>query len=181
MKYTVPVLIILVLLLTVALSYFIFQNQKIITSLKAPTLPTTQKESTIAATPSTLPSPSPSPTPTLIAIQNTIKTAIAAKNYDALIPYLESPTVNFALMSTECCQPQTPQEAVKQMSYIDAGVPFDFNQNSDIVKNVKTKKPALASFYIGVSQAGEYTAAFKIENNKISSIELSVSYKLYDL
>lgn len=180
MKYLVPALIVLILLLTTALGFFIFNNQKLISSLKTPAA-TAPQESTIAAAPQSTPLPSPSPTSTLIATQNAIKTAVAAKNYQNLTPYMQNPYVNFTLMSTDCCQPQTPQEASTQLSYIDSGVPFDFNQNSDVVKNVKAKKPALAGFYIGVSTSGEETAAFKIENNKITAIELAISYKLYDL
>jgi len=92
-----------------------------------------------------------------------------------------TPKIDFSLMSSECCEPMTPQEASDQLSYIDKGIPLDFNQEADLVKNLKEKNSQLADTFIGISKNGEQLAAFTIDSqNKISAIQLAVTYKLYN-
>lgn len=173
------VVIILIFVLVGGLGYFIFQNQKLIKSLSSPS-PST-KETTSPSVKSPLPSAAPSPTMTLDQLKENIEAAINSKNFAALATYVTTPKVNFSIMSTECCQPMTPNEAAEQMNYIKDDTPLDFDQNSQIVKNIKIKKPEYANAYIGVSKTGEQTAIFTINaNNKISAIQLSASYKFYD-
>lgn len=89
--------------------------------------------------------------------------------------------VNLILQATECCGPRTPDEAVNQMSYINEGIPFDFNQESETTKSLKAKNPELAEKYIGISTGTEHLIAFGINNqNKISDIRISVSWKLFN-
>lgn len=84
-------------------------------------------------------------------------------------------------MSSECCEPQTPDEAVVQLSYINDGIPLDFNQQLETIKNLKNKNPQLADAFIGVSKTTEHLAAFYLDSqNRISAIQLSVSWKLYN-
>lgn len=178
-KYIAGVFIILTISLVGILGYFIFQNQKLIKTLSSPT-PTPE-----AATesPKLSPSPSPSASPTLSKsqLQDNIKDAINSKNFAALEGYMTTPTVNFIIMSSECCQPQTPQEAIDQLAYIDDGIPMDFNQESDTVKNLKAKNSRLSSAYVGISQTKEHLIALTLNaQNKISAVEVSVSWKLYD-
>lgn len=86
------------------------------------------------------------------------------------------------LQATECCGPKTPQEAVDQMTYIDEGVPFNFDQNNETIKNLKAKNQELEGRFIGISQAKEHLVAFGLDNeNKIADIRLSVSWKLFNL
>lgn len=88
--------------------------------------------------------------------------------------------IGITYMSSECCQPQSAQEAVKQLDYIKAGIPLDFDQNSAEIKNLKSKNPQLADAYVGISKTTEHLAAFFIDNdNKISAIQFAISWKLY--
>lgn len=181
-KYAVALLIVVILLLVGGLGFFILQNQKLIGQLsnESDTLQEPQTQ-TPAKTAIPTQTSSPSPAMTLAALKENIQDAVNSENTQALGTYMTSPKVNFSLMSTECCEPQTPNEAVAQMDYINDGLPLDFNQNNPIIKNIKAKKPQFADSYIGVSKTGEQTAIFTIDaNNKISDIQLSVSYTFYD-
>ena len=179
-KNLIIILIILVVGLIATGGYLIFQNQKLIKSL--PNSQQVLQPSAIESSPSAQ-SSSPNPSPkalTLAEVQNAIKTNVNSKNFAALIPYATRPTVNFSLMSTECCQPQTPEELVDQLKYVNDGLPLDFNQQSEIVKNLKSKNSQLANTFIGISTVGEQSAAFTIDSqNKIAGIQLSISWKLY--
>ncbi len=84
-------------------------------------------------------------------------------------------------MSSGCCEPKTPDEVVAQMDYIKDGIPMDFDQNNPKIVHIKAKKPEFANAFIGVSKSGEQVAIFVIDaNNKISAIQLSLSYTFYD-
>ena len=73
-----------------------------------------------------------------------------------------------------------PVEAVDQMSYIKNGIPMDFDQTNPIIVSLKSKNPQLAETFIGLSKNDEHLAAFTLDTqNKISAIQLSVSWKLY--
>ena len=145
----------------------------------------TKQNSTPSPTAIVQSSPSEQPTPTpiqnLALTRKAIEENINDKNYQGLIPYMLTPKIDFFLMSSECCEPMTPQEASDQLSYIDEGIPLDFNQEADLVKNLKSKNPQLADTFIGISKNGEQLAAFTIDSqNKISAIQLAVTYKLYN-
>ena len=175
------ILIILVAALLAVAGYFMFQNQKLISKLATqtsspnPSVPPEPSE----PSPSLSPSPSPSPFLTRLSTQNAVKTNMASKNYQGLVAYMTDP-VNLILQATECCGPRTPDEAVNQMSYIDEGVPFNFDQGNDTIKNLKAKNPELADKYIGISTITEHLIAFDInDQNKISDIRISVSWKLF--
>src|SRR3989344_224434 len=179
-KNLTAILIILVLALLVGASYLILQNQQLIGQLTKQTSPTSSTNPEFQTSTQASLTPTPSPILTLTLTQNAIKTNINAKNYQGLIPYMAGPKINLSLMSSECCEPMTPNEAAKQLSYIDEGLPFDFNQESEVVKNLKSKNSQLVDTYIGVSKTQEQMIAFTIDNqNLISSIQLAISYKLY--
>ncbi|MDP2632429.1 MAG: hypothetical protein Q8P25_01770 [Candidatus Curtissbacteria bacterium] len=178
-------LIAIIILLITSVGYFIFQNQKVLKELsKAKGEQKTQTQQTPTSTASTqsaaLVQPTPSPALTQIGTQSAIKSHVNSKDYAGLIPYMTTPKVNFSLMSSECCEPQTPQQASEQMKYINSGIPFDFNQQNPTIQNLKAKNPELANSFVGISTSGEQLAAFTIDTqNKISTIQLSVSWKLY--
>lgn len=183
------VLILFVTALLATAAYLIFQNQKLVNQLAKQTpspisLASPDVEASPSPEPSQIPtSPSPSPTiqVTLALTQNAIKTNVNAKNYQGLVPYMTTPKVFVVLEATECCGDQTPQEAVSQMSYIDAGLPFDFNQNSETVQNLKSKNPSLEKSYLGISTVNEQLIALSLDNeNHISNILMSASWKLYN-
>lgn len=178
-KYVVGLLLIIVIILLGGLGFFILQNQKLIGQLSNEA--STTETPALQTSQSPAPSPSPSPTMTKVQLQENIEAAVNTGNTQPLGTYMTTPKVNVSLMSTECCEPMTPDEAVLQMEYIKDGVPLDFNQNNPIVKNIKAKKPEFANSFIGVSKSGEQTAIFTIDaNNKISAIQLSASYTFYD-
>lgn len=177
-KLLVTLISITVIALLAALGYFIFQNQQLIGQLSKNPVSVSPAPSP-TPTPSASIQPSPSGQITALLTQNAIKTNIAAKNYQGLIPYMTDP-VEIILQATECCGPQTAQEAVDQMSYIEDGVPFDFDQNTDSVKNLKAKNAELADKYIGISKSQEHLVAFGIDNSgRIADIRISVSWKLF--
>ena len=123
----------------------------------------------------------PTPIQNLALTRKAIEENINNKNYQGLIPYMLTPKIDFSLMSSECCEPMTPQETINQLSYINKGIPLDFNQETDLVKNLKNKNSQLAGTLIGISKTGEQLAAFTIDSeNKISVIQLAVTYKLYN-
>lgn len=58
---------------------------------------------------------------------------------------------------------------------------MDFNQENETIKNLKAKNPRLAGAYVGISQSKEHLVALTInQQNKISQVEVSVSWKLYE-
>jgi len=125
--------------------------------------------------------PSPSPHLTLANVKENIEAAVNSKNFAALTSYATRPTIDFIIMSSECCGPITPEEAVDQLKYVNSGLPLDFNQDSQLIKNLKSKNLQLADTYIGISKSDEKLAAFTIDSqNRISQVQISVSWKLYD-
>ena len=180
-KSIVALITTFVILLLIGLGYFIFQNQQILNRLSkqdassSPSLPT---QVSPAISPSA--NPSPSPTMSLAQVKENIEASINSKNFAAIATYVTTPKVNFSLMSSECCQPQTPDEAASQMTYIKDGVPMDFNQENPTIKNLKAKNSQLADAFIGVSKNKEQLAAFKFDSqNKIEWIQLAITWKLY--
>jgi hypothetical protein len=168
-----PLLTLIIIALIGVSGYLYFQNRKLSQKPSASPDPSPQAQSS--------PLSSPTSSPAKINIREQIEAAVNSKNYAALEGYMTTPTVNFALMSSECCEPQTPKDAVEQLDYISAGVPFDFNQQNATILNLKAKNPELTNAYLGISKTGEHSAAFTIDNqNKISGIHLSVSWKLYN-
>lgn len=179
-KYLVATFILLIAALVVGLGYFIFQNQKLIKTLASPS-PSAQKAQVESPSPNKSPSPSPTPSLTKQQLEENIKDAINSKNFAALEGYMTTPSVNFIIMSSECCQPQSPQDAITQLDYIKDGTPMDFNQQNETIKNLKAKNSRLANAYVGISQSAEHLVAFTTSSqNKISQVEVSVSWKLYE-
>lgn len=187
-KYLAALLVLLIIILSGIAGYLILQNQKLIIQTAGQTpspTPLTSPSTEISSSQEvSKESPSPSPPPAQISAaltQNAIKTNVNAKNYQGLIPYMTTPKVFVLLQATECCGDQTPQEASDQMAYIDSGLPFDFNQESETIKNLKSKNSSLSDNYIGISIVNEQLIAFKLDNeNHIFHIEMSASWKLYN-
>ena len=175
------ILICLVIIFVAGIGYLIFQNQRLLSRQ------TSQEPSIV---PSSMPSPVASNTPlttvppsgalSISQVQENIEASINSKNFATLASYMTKPKVNFSLMSSECCPPMTPDEVVKQLSYINDGIPFDFNQENSTIKNLKSKNPKLADAYIGISKNKEQLAAFWLNvQNRITDIQLAVTWKLY--
>ena len=182
-KTIIAALVIIILILAGGLGYFIFQNQTLLSQKTAsPTPSSTIYYEPPREIPSPIPSNDATPKITLKQLQENIQASVNSKNYQALATYMKQPKVNFSLMSTECCEPQTPDKAAGQMSYIESGIPLDFNQEADLIKTLKSKNPQLTQTFIGISKSGEQLAAFTINSdNKITAIQLSVCYNLYSL
>ncbi|OGD86077.1 hypothetical protein A2696_02635 [Candidatus Curtissbacteria bacterium RIFCSPHIGHO2_01_FULL_41_13] len=183
MNKAIPILLaIIVVILLAGGGYLIFQNQKLAKQLvKEESGPSSISLPQTSPSPSIAPSPSQSTKLTLKDIQENIKAAINSRNYQALIGYMKTPKVNFIIMSSSCCEPTTPDDAATKLDYIKDGVPFDFDQNTTLVKNLKAKNERLTNAYIGLSQNKEQLVAFTIDaSNQITQIEVSVSYKLYN-
>jgi len=175
----VIILIALVSVLLAGAGYLIFQNQQLIGKLTKQTTTPSPTATEPPTPPQLSPTQSPSPAFSLALTQNAIKTNINAKNYQGLTAYMTNP-VNVILQASECCGPKTPAEAIDQMSYINTGVPFDFDQQLSTIKNLKAKNPQLSDKFIGISMGSEYLVSFGINSeNKISDILMSVSWKLF--
>ncbi|OGD84218.1 hypothetical protein A2165_03590 [Candidatus Curtissbacteria bacterium RBG_13_40_7] len=174
--------IIVLVFLLIGASYLIYKKPS------ATSMPSDQSPSAspISIVQSPLATSSQAPILTLALTQNAIKNNINAKNYQGLIPYMTN-KVNVSLQATECCGEKTPDEAVSQMSYIDEGIPLDFDQSSELIRNLKSKNPLLSDKFIGVSTTNigasttkEYLIAFTINNqDKISEVLMAVSWKLF--
>jgi len=179
-KSILVALIVIIVISAAGISFFIFQNQKLVGNLTSSPSPQSQTFATTSPTSST-PQPSPSPNKALSAqeVQAQIKTSLNSADYQSLKQMLAE-NVSFTLMSTECCGMLKKQETIDQMSYIKGGEPFNFDQQSQLVQDLKTNNSQLTGTYIAISQNGEQLAAFTIENGQITGIQLSVSYKLYN-
>lgn len=172
-----PIFILIIAVLIGLTGYFAFQNNK----LQKETEETTASPKTSAQISSASTSPNAKSAPTRKDIEKSIETNVNTQNYEDLLSLMAKPTVNFTIYASECCQPQTPQEAIDQLKYIDEGAPLFFDQTTDTVKNLKAKNPTLTNTFIGISKDKEHLAAFTLDNqNNISKIEVSVSWKLYE-
>lgn len=173
----------IIAILLLVSGYFIYQNQKLAGKLLSPSPVATTVTQTIGQvqnSPQPPPSPSASSKRTLKEVQQNIEAAVNSKNYQALVGYIQTPRVNFIIMSSSCCEPQTPDEAATQLAYVKDGTPFDFNQNTTLVKNLKSNNVRLTNAYIGISQTNEQLVGFTLDtDNQIMQIEVSVSHKLY--
>lgn len=136
-----------------------------------------------ASSASTEPKLSPTPTTgiTLKDTQNAINATINKEDRSPLLPFFQKTDVAFALYASDCCPPQSAQDAIKQLVYIDAGLPMTFNQENAIIKNLKAKNPQLSESFVGISTTNEHLLAFTIDDKThlIKAIQMSVSYKLY--
>ena len=179
----VYILVGLIIILLATVGYFIFQNQQLLSQVTKQGTSPSQAPSITSPTPQTDSSPSlasPSPTLTLAKLQENIEAAINSQNFAALTTYMTNP-VQVILQATECCPDQTPSEAHEQLNYIKEGIPFDFDQITPTVKNLKSKNPELASQFIGIAKSKEHLVAFNITaENKIDAIRMAVTWKLFN-
>ena len=177
-KLLIVLVIIAAVILAAAAGYLLFQNQKLTNQLTQTSPSPTPKET--VQKPQKSPQSTPSSKPmTLLELQENIKASVNSKNTQAMASFMTNP-VHVILQATECCGEQTPDEAVAQASYVEPGVPFNFDQQSEIIKNLKAKNPELADTFIGISQNIEHLIAFTINNqNKVSQVRFAVSWKLF--
>ncbi len=113
--------------------------------------------------------------------QNAIIAAMNKEDRSALLPFFQKTDVAFALYASDCCPPQSAEDALKQLVFVNAGMPLTFDQENTAIKNLKTKNPQIADSFIGISTTNEYLVAFTIDDKThlIKAIQMSVSYKLY--
>ena len=166
------------MILAAAAGYLLFQNQKLTNQLTQTSPSPTPKET--VQKPQESPQSTPSSKPmTLLELQENIKASVNSKNTQAMASFMTNP-VHVILQATECCGEQTPDEAVAQASYVESGVPFNFDQQNETIKNLKAKNPELANTFVGISQNLEHLIAFTINNqNKITQVRFAVSWKLF--
>ena len=177
-KLLIALAIIAAVILAAAAGYLLFQNQKLTNQLTQTSPSPTPKET--VQKPQESPQPTPSSKPmTLLELQENIKASVNSKNTQAMATYMTNP-VRVILQATECCGEITPGEAIAQVSYVEPGVPFNFDQADGTIENLKLKNPELADTFIGISENMEHLIAFTINNqNKIAQIRFSVSWKLF--
>ena len=179
MKKLIIVLVIsAALIFTAVVGYLLFQNQKLSNQLTQKSPLPSSAETVQKAQESPQPTPSTKPM-SLFELQENIKASVNSSNTQAMTSYMTNP-VQVILQATECCGEQTPDEAVAQASYVESGIPFNFDQENETIKNLKLKNPELANTFIGISQNMEHLIVFTINNqNKIAQIRFSVSWKLF--
>lgn len=124
----------------------------------------------------------PSPTPTLEDIKKTIVENINAKDFEAVAAYMKEPTTEVTIKSTECCIFSIPLQAAMRLSYVADGIPMDFNQDNPQIKDLKAKHKELKTSFVGISTKKEHVLALYFDNdNKLSSVTMAISWKLFDL
>ncbi len=159
------------------------QNQKLTSQLaKSPqTQIATELSPTPSASQTTIVQSLPSPkVKTLKDVQDALIANTNIKDHSAILPLLKTDTVNFIVMSSGCCPPKTAKDALDSLNYIDDGIPFDFEQNSTLVKTLKSKNERLTNAFIGLSKNKEQLVAYTIDDkNQVTQIEVSASYKFY--
>src|SRR3989344_7442588 len=177
-RLLIALVIIAAVILATAAGYLLFQNQKLTNQL-IQTSPSPTPKETIQK-PQESPQSTPSSKPmTLLELQENIKASVNSKNTQAMASFMTNP-VHVILQATECCGEQTPDEAVVQASYVEPGVPFNFDQQNETIKNLKAKNPELANTFVGISQNLEHLIAFTTNNqNKITQVRFAVSWKLF--
>jgi len=177
-KLLIAFVIIMAVILAAAVGYLFFQNQTLMNQLTQKS-PSPWPETTVQK-PQESPQPTPSSKPmSLFELQENIKASVNSRNTQAIASYMTNP-VHVILQATECCGEITPDKAIAQTSYVDPGIPFNFDQENEIIKNLKAKNPELADTFLGVSQNMEHLIAFTLNNqNKIAQIRFSVSWKLF--
>src|SRR3989344_1590248 len=177
-KLLIVLVIIAAVILAAAAGYLLFQNQKLTNQLTQTSPSPTPKETVQK------PQESPQSTPsskqmTLFQLQENIKASVNSKNTQAMKSFMTNP-VHVILQATECCGEQTPDEAVAQARYVEPGVPFNFDQQNETIKNLKAKNPELAGTFIGISQNMEHLISFTTNSqNKSTQIRFAVSCKLF--
>lgn len=112
-------------------------------------------------------------------VKELIVFSIANKNFDVFEEFIANP-VNFRIENSDCCQPQTPAQAVVQLEYLNSSDgSWDFDQDNDIVKSLAASYPEhYSGAFIGIS-SDFYSASFQFaEDGKITKISISSSYQL---
>lgn len=124
------------------------------------------------------PTSSPSATPNAQADDETIQSAIESKNYAALEQEMTD-NVSVTLYASECCGPVTKTQAIKQLDYLnEAKLPWNWNQESEVIKQVKTEHPTtFGKGTVGIAD-NEYVVSYEVINGKINALYISASYKL---
>ncbi len=138
------------------------------------------------------PAASPSPTGVQKAATPTAQVITSKDTQSAIIKYTNSTdrqflepfmakNVSVILYATDCCQPMSPKDAIKQIDYINKGMPFTFDQKKEEIVSLKAKNPQFSNTFIGISQTGEQAIIYAIGagTNLIESVQMSVSWKLY--
>jgi len=170
-------------ILALGLIYLLFQNQKILESI----VPINNLKNDTSELPQPTPTPSsthPSASPKTMSLADTQIAILEHTNNTNRSTFKEflSKEVSVTLYATDCCQPMTALEAIKQLDYINEGMPITFDQNNTTIVNLKAKNLQLTGTYMGISQTKEHMVTYKINSvtNLIESIQMSVSWKLYN-
>lgn len=164
-KLKIPIAIIIIVALAGALILLYIQN-------KSAKPKKTSSQATVQL---------PSPTPSLIDVQKSIAAQVNAKNFAKIQDSMQKPNVEVTIQSTECCMFVPPEQASSQLNYVEKGIPLDFNQNNQIVVDLKAKHRELKDAYIGISKNNTQLVAFFFnKDNAISRITMAASWKIFD-
>jgi len=130
-------------------------------------------QTTPAATPTP---PVTSPTPT--ADHSEIQALFEAKDYNALREHFGN-TVMVFLYASECCGPQTIEQTITQLQYLDSAQgPWNWDQQDATIMQIKESQPnTFGAGTIGISSNG-YALSYVLVGNKIAAIYMSGSYEL---
>ncbi len=118
---------------------------------------------------------------TLEDIQTSISENFNSKNFAKMEEIMQKPNVQVTIQSTECCSSVTSSQASSMLSYVQKGIPMDFNQKNPTIVTLKSKHPELKSAYVGISKNDTQLVAFSLnKNSEISAITMAVSWKIFD-
>lgn len=175
-------LLVLILISVALLGYFFSKNRELLNQTENPvnidrqisTLPSSSPNEATSSPVASPPNLNPS------QVQTLIRNLVNSKNYQGLEPHMKSPTVLVSLASSDCCGNLTPEETSSQMAYLNNGVPYEFNQDSLQIKQIKSENPRLNNFFMGISNKNEMVVSFKInQKGQIEEVEMAASYELY--
>lgn len=143
--------------------------------------PTTVTQSVSAASPSPTPAMAQKEEPKVSANQviASITDGVTSKNYAAIASYMLDP-VGVVLYASECCEPQTPDKAAKQLEYLSSGTPpWNFADNNPIAAQLRAKSDYFKNATVIGTASNGMTVGFTLNaDNKISAIVLVADYKL---
>ena len=133
-----------------------------------------------ALTDNNIPTQTVQPALSLEDVQKEIPFIINSKNFDAITQYMNEPTVEVTIKSTECCIFSPPEQAAVRLAYITEGIPMDFDQNNSRIVDLKSKYKELAGTFIGISKEKGHLIAFYFDKeNEIASVTMAVDSKIF--
>lgn len=172
----------LVVIIVLAGAYFLGKGQLPLSG-NSPTPQATTVSQSVAS--STSPSPIASGAQkedVMVSPDNTIENIIAgvsSRDWAAIASYMTS-QVGMVLYATECCAPQTPDQAAAQLDYLNSATPpWNFKENNPIAAQLRAKSEYFKDATVIGTASNKYAVGFTLNNQaKITTVVLLADYDL---